>query len=262
MAGGQRTITVTGATGTLGRPVVDLLLERGDRVRALSRNPPADERPGLQWVIGDLSVGAGMEEAFAGADTVIHCATNPRRPQQDVAGTHNLIGTLAAGGTPLTYISIVGVDRIPLGYYRVKLEVEGLIQASGLPWGILRATQFHDLAAGVLGKLGLSPVIPVPAGTSLQPVEVSEVAQRLVEVAEQPGIGRVPDFGGPEILELRELARIWLERRDRKRPVVPVRLPGKAAAAFRAGHQLAPDHREGVRTFAEHLAGGRKRESK
>lgn len=254
MAGAGETITVTGATGTLGRRVVDLLLERGDRVRALSRRPPAGHRPGLAWVIGDLSAGAGMEEAFAGTDAVIHCATNSRSPKQDVAGTRNLIGTLAGTGTPVTYISIVGVDRIPLGYYRVKLEVEGLIQASGLPWAILRATQFHDLVAAVLRRLGLSPVVPVPAGTSLQPVDASEVAQRLVRVAGQPGVGRVPDFGGPEVLEVRELARLWLAHHGRRRPVAPIRLPGRTAAAFRAGYQLSPGHRDGVRGFRDFLA--------
>ncbi len=255
MGADGKLITVTGATGTLGQVVVDRLLERGDRVRALSRNPPADERPGLEWVIGDLSAEAGMEDAFAGADAVIHCATNPRRPKQDVAGARNLIRTLAAEGTPLTCVSIVGVDRIPLGYYKVKLEVEGLVQASGLPWTILRATQFHNLIAGAFDRIAWSPLLPVPAGTSLQPVDIGNVAPRLIEIADQPGAGRVPDFGGPEVLEARELARLWLARENRRRSVVPVRLPGKTAAAFRAGHQLAPAHREGVRTFAEYLSG-------
>ena len=112
MGADGKLITVTGATGTLGQVVVDRLLERGDRVRALSRNPPADERPGLEWVIGDLSAEAGMEDAFAGADAVIHCATNPRRPKQDVAGARNLIRTLAAEGTPLTCAGSGGVTCI------------------------------------------------------------------------------------------------------------------------------------------------------
>lgn len=255
MGEAAKTITVTGATGTLGRKVVDRLLARGDTVRGLSRNPPADERPGLEWVVGDLSAEAGMEEAFAGADAVIHCATNSRSPKQDVAGARSLIETLAAEGTPLVYISIVGVDRIPFGYYRIKHEVEGLVQASGFPWTILRATQFHDLLAAAIGKLALAPVLlPVPAGFSFQPVEVREVADRLVELADQPGAGRVPDFGGPEVLPATGLAREWLRREHKRRRVVSVPVPGKAAAAFRAGHHLAPEHREGTGTFHDFLA--------
>lgn len=255
MGDAAKTITVTGATGTLGRVVVDRLLARGDIVRGLSRNPPADERTGLEWVVGDLSAEAGMEEAFAGADAVIHCATNPRSPKQDVAGAQSLIETLAAEGTPLVYISIVGVDRIPFGYYRIKHEVEGLIQASGLPWTILRATQFHDLIAGVLGRLAVAPVLlPVPAGFSFQPVEVREVAGRLVELADDPDSGRVPDFGGPEVLTAKDLARQWLRHAGKRRRVMGLPVPGKAAAGFRAGHNLAPGHREGTGTFRDFLA--------
>lgn len=257
MEAAARTITVTGATGTLGRVVVDRLLARGDTVRGLSRNPPADERVGLEWIVGDLSAEAGMEDAFAGVDAVIHCASNPRNPKQDLAGAQSLVETLAEEGTPLVYISIVGVDRIPFGYYRIKNEVEGLIQASGLPWTILRATQFHDLVAGALGKLALAPVLlPVPAGFSFQPVEVREVADRLVELADRPGVGRAPDFGGPQILAATELAREWLRHEGKRRRIVSLPVPGKAAAGFRAGHHLAPDHREGTGTFREYLARG------
>lgn len=250
-----KTITVTGATGTLGRIVVDRLLARGDHVRGLSRNPPADDRPGLEWIVGDLSAEAGMEDAFAGADAVIHCATNPRSPKQDVAGAHSLVEALAEERIPVTYISIVGVDRIPFGYYRIKHEVEGVIQSSGLPWTILRATQFHDLIAGMFTKLALAPLIlPVPSGFSFQPVHAAEVADRLVELADRPGSGQVPDFGGPEVLSGRELARIWLAKEGKRRRVVAVPVPGKAAVAFRAGHQLAPGHREGKITFRDFLS--------
>lgn len=246
-------ITVTGATGRLGRAVVDCLLARGVAVRALSRNPPADDRPGLAWLLCDLSVGTGLGEACAGTGAVIHCATNPRSPKQDVAGTRKLIGALAAEHTPLTYISIVGVDRIPSGYYRIKQEVEDMIQASGLPWAILRATQFHDLVAGALRVLAFSPVMPLPADTSVQPVDVGEVAGRLIDLAHTPGVGRASDFGGPEVRAIGEFARIWLRHTSKRRRIVPVRLPGRTAAGFREGHHLTPDHRNGGRTFSEYL---------
>jgi uncharacterized protein YbjT (DUF2867 family) len=76
------------------------------------------------------------------------------------------------------YISIVGVDRFPHGYYKAKLEAEGVIADSGLPWTTLRATQFYELirkGAVLLAKL---PVIPVPAGFVTQPVDSGEVAAK------------------------------------------------------------------------------------
>jgi uncharacterized protein YbjT (DUF2867 family) len=95
------------------------------------------------------------------------------------------------------YVSIVGVDRIPYGYYRAKLATETVVEESGLPWTILRATQFHDLIRRIAGVLAKSPVVPVPAGVRFQPVDVHEVAARVVELATGTPAGRVDDMGGP-----------------------------------------------------------------
>ena len=121
------TMLVTGATGTLGVPTVARLREAGHDVRALSRGSGPD------LTTGDLLTGAGIREAVAGADTVLHLATG-RRGKGDVEATRTLLAAAAAAGVRhLVLISIVGIDDIPLAYYRDKVVIERLVRESGLP---------------------------------------------------------------------------------------------------------------------------------
>src|SRR5215218_10286539 len=134
----QLTTLVTGATGTLGAPTVAGLRAAGHDVRALSRR----SGPGL--VTGDLLTGEGIAPALADATVVVHLATSRRR--KDVAIARTLLDAAAqARPEHLVLMSIVGIEHIPLGYYRDKVEVERLVTESGVPHTILRATQFHDL---------------------------------------------------------------------------------------------------------------------
>ena len=174
---------------------------------------------------------------MAGADTIVHCATT--NGAADVAVTRTLVDAARRAGTPhLVFISIVGVDRIPLGYYGAKLAAERVVEDAGRGWTILRATQFHDLVARLWRVQRRSPVTVSPAGTSIQPIDVRDVAARLVELATGPPAGRVPDLGGPEVRDARDLARAYLRATGRRRAVVPVRFPGAVAAAYRRGHHL------------------------
>jgi uncharacterized protein YbjT (DUF2867 family) len=254
-------ILVTGGTGTLGRLVVQRLTAQGIDVRVLSRRPaPAGQdlagqgtaaRGQAAWASGDLKTGRGIDAAVAGAEVIVHCATG----RGDIGAARNLIGAAGrAGRAHLVYISIVGVDRVPVGYYKSKLDVERQVADCGLPWTVLRATQFHQLILRGCEALARLPVMLVPAGTSFQPVGAAEVADRLAELAAGPAAGRVPDLGGPEIRPTADLARMYLEARGRRRPVLPVRLPGAAFAGYRSGAHLAPDHADGQVTFAQFLA--------
>jgi uncharacterized protein YbjT (DUF2867 family) len=163
-----------------------------------------------------------------------------------------LLGAARATGTlHLVYVSIVGVDRVPYRYYRAKLEAERLIQGSGLPWTILRATQFHQLVLLVARGLARLPVVPVPAATSVQPIDAAEVADRLASLAAGPPAGRVADLGGPQIWPAAELLRACLDAAGRRRPALPVRLPGAVFAGYRRGGHLAPDRAMGRRTWEE-----------
>jgi uncharacterized protein YbjT (DUF2867 family) len=244
-------VLVTGGTGTLGREVVQRLTAQGRPVRVLSRRPPPAERGSADWATGDLKTGRGIDAAVAGADIIVHCATG----LGDVGAAQHLIASARRAGSPhLAYISIVGVDRIPVGYYGSKLKVERQVEDSGLPWTVLRATQFHQLILRGCEALAHLPVLPVPAGTAFQPVDAREVAERLAELAAGPVAGRVPDMGGPEVRGAASLALSYLAARGRDRPVVPVRLPGAVFAGYRRGGLLAPGHAVGRVTFEEFLA--------
>jgi uncharacterized protein YbjT (DUF2867 family) len=237
---------VTGGTGTLGRALVPRLREGGHAHRVLSR------RPGPGVVVGDLASGAGVAEAVGGVSTILHLASSPRH---DVELTRRLVDAALADGRPhLVFVSIVGVDRVPLGYYREKVAVEQLVADSGLPWTVLRATQFHNLLDALFGVLSRTGLLPVLAGARFQPVDVQDVAQRLVELTVAGPARRVLEFGGPQVRGMDELGRAWLRANGRRRPVLALRLPGGLAAAVRAGGLTAPEHAGGVRTFENYLA--------
>src|SRR5699024_6352040 len=108
------------------------------------------------------------------------------------------------------HTSIVGIDRVPMFYYRAKLAGERALQQSAHPWTILRATQFHDLAWSLARAVTRPPVALLPRGVRLQPVSAGEVGARLAELAVGAPVGRAPDFGGPEVLGLEEIVRIVL----------------------------------------------------
>ncbi|MGQ4444495.1 SDR family oxidoreductase, partial [Streptomyces violaceoruber] len=148
------TILVTGGTGTLGRLVTERLRTDGHEVRVLSRHSEP-------YAVDLREGGSGLDAALTGVDTVVHCATTQRGGDERSAA--NLIAAARrAGATHLVYISIVGVDRVPLGYYRSKYAVEKLVAESGIGWTVLRATQFHDLVVQMLRALAKLPVVVLP----------------------------------------------------------------------------------------------------
>ncbi len=253
-------VLVTGGTGTLGRHVVPRLRDAGRDIRVLSRHSHASG-DGIEYVTGDLLKGEGIEPAVDGAGIIVHCAGSSKG---DDEATRNLVRAVSrAGAQHLVYISVIGADRIPVvsgidrtmfGYFGSKLAAERVVADSGLPWTTLRAAQFHDLVLMVAQQMAKLPVIPVPAGFRFQPVDAGEVAGRLVELALGAPAGLVPDMGGPRVYGVADLLRGYLRARGKHRMMVPVRIPGKAARAFRAGANLAPERAVGHRTWEDFLA--------
>lgn len=239
------TILVTGATGTLGTPTTAKLREAGHDVRALSR------RTGSGLTTGDLLTGEGIHGAFAGVDVVVHLATGA----EDVDQAKAAIGAARdADVKHFVLISIVGIDDIPLGYYKGKVTIEKYLLESGLPYTILRATQFHQFVEGIFTAQKFSPVIIVPR-FSFQPISTEEVADRLTELVAARPAGRVADIGGPEQRTARGLAQSWQHSREGLRPVWAISLPGKTVSGFAAGHNLVPGTPFGVMTFDQYLDG-------
>lgn len=181
----------------------------------------------------------------------MHCATSS---SGDVQATHNLVRAAAQTGSPhLVYVSIVGIDRIPAwGYVKAKLQLERIVADSGLPWMILRVTQFYEYLLSGLQKLAKLPLVPVPAGFLVQPIDPDEVAAKLVEPTLGGPAGRAPNLAGPQVTSWDELLRAYLRASHRHRWVVPVRIPG--TRSIRAGGLLPPgDHAVGRRTWEQFL---------
>ncbi|MDQ0944884.1 hypothetical protein [Streptomyces sp. V1I1] len=122
------------------------------------------------------------------------------------------------------------------------------------PSGFARSGTLHDLVLRLLAGAARLPVLPLPSGVSLQPIDSGEVADRLAELAVGAPAGRVDDMGGPQIRPPADLARACLHATGRRRPIVPVRLAGKAYAGYRSGAQLTPEQAAGKVTFEDFLA--------
>jgi uncharacterized protein YbjT (DUF2867 family) len=251
---------VTGGTGTLGRLVVPMLRDAGCKVRVLTRRR-REAGEGIEFVTGDLATSEGIEAAVEGAEIIVHCAGSAKGDEDKAL---NLVRAASrAEVRHLVYISVVGADRIPVvsgvdramfGYFASKLAAERVVADSGLPWTTLRAAQFHDLILSVAEQMARLPLIPLPAGFRVQPVDAGEVAARLVGLALGEPTGLVPDMAGPKVYSAPELLRGYLRASHRRRLVIPVWLPGRAARAFRNGANLAPGHAVGRRTWEEFLA--------
>ena len=233
-------IAIVGGTGTVGAEAARELTERGHTVRVLSRH--AREYP------VDLSTGEGLERALAGADVVIDAANGSRKVM--VEGTQRLLrAELAAGVEHHVGVSIVGIDKVGGAYYKAKLAQEGAVRAGGVPWTILRATQFHPFVADIFAKTAKLGVVP-SLGAPIQPVDPREVGRALADAAEAVPTLAITEFTGPEIVSARELARRWKAATGSH--AVPLRLP--VTRSLRAGGLTKDGTPHGAVTFDAWLA--------
>lgn len=248
-------ILVTGGTGRLGQLVTARLAEAGQQVRVLSRHPRAIG-DGIGYVTGDLATGDGVAAAVDGAAAVVHCASSRKG---DAETTRVLVQAMAAANRAarLVFISVVGADRVHYSYFRSKVAAEAVVTGSGLPWTMQRATQFYGYCLDGAQKMARLPVIPVPGGFKVQPVDEGEVAARLAELAVGPPSGLVADIAGPQIDSYAGMLRVYVGASHRHRPVIEFPMPG--TAAVRHGG-LLPDRASAVepvighRTWEEYLA--------
>lgn len=249
-------VLVTGGTGTLGRHVVMLLRQSGHRARILSRQP----RGHVDAVQGDLKTGAGLATAVSGMEVIVHAASATREPLSgravDVRGTRRLLAVAKEARVGhVVFVSIVGIDRVRYPYYAIKLAAEKVVREDLVPWSILRATQFHDFMEVTLNAFSRFPgVTAIPFEWRFQPVDARDVARRVVDIALEQPSGMQPDFGGPEVRDLKSIARSWLTARRSRRRLVNLRLPLKGSRQVADGGLLCPDHMDGTLTFDQYLA--------
>ncbi len=227
---------VTGATGVLGSAILAELAARDLPARGLSRS----EKPAqvfADWTSLDLLKSEDLREALDGAGSIIHCASDPRRPKDDMVALGQLMRAAKAVGSPhLVFVGIAGIERSAphFPYYRLKLEAEHRLRAEYPASSVVRVTQFHPLVAFLLRRLDAKIAVVVPRGAQLQPVDVDFVASQLVDTALTRSTSRVPDVHGPETISMKELARTWLQVRHRQTPVVSIPTPFQPLKALSA----------------------------
>lgn len=251
-------VLVTGGTGTLGNKFVSAATDAGHAVRILSRRSHPENRQGeTEWARADLATGEGVAEAVRGIDAVMHAATSPGfgAAKVDVEGTRRLVEiSQAASVGHILYPSIVGIDKIPFSYYRHKLQAETIIEESSVPHSILRATQFHTFVDQIVSAAMRLPLVTLlPTDFRVQSVAASEVAQRLSRLLGEGASGRLPNFGGPEVAHLDEMASIWMDVKGKRKRVIRLPLPGRAAQAFRDGKNTDPNRKAGRITWRRWL---------
>jgi uncharacterized protein YbjT (DUF2867 family) len=259
------TVLVTGGTGHLGRDLVGRL-KANYRVRVLARSAGSD--PDVEWIRGDLGTGEGIADATTGVQMVIHAATfSPaaRRgyvlpkdlwsgpSEVDREGTSRLLEKAAAAGVGhIIYVSIVGIDQARIPYLRRKLEAEYLIRQGSMPWSIARATQFHWLLDRMFGKMARLPIVPLP-DLPVEPVDTTDFADYLVDSVRDGPVGRLVDFGGPEVLTFSDAFDQWRQIRERPVRTMRIPLPSAASRAVAAMSLSGPGSRRGTVTWADWL---------
>lgn len=239
-------IAVAGGTGVAGARTVQALGTGGHEAVVLARSTGVD-----------IATGAGLTAALEGVDAVVDATSiqtvSARRASAFFESTaRNLARAAREAGVPhLVALSIIGIDRVPGGYYEGKLRQEEVLGESDVPVSIVRATQFHEFAAQYLdrvrGRLVVVPRWPV------QPVAAAEVGRLLARVATGAPVGRV-ELAGPRVERMADMVRQVADRRAPRRRVVELRIPGRAGRAMaRGGNLPLTDGELGRQTFADWL---------
>ena len=208
-------ITVVGASGLIGTKVVGLLEGEGHEVVAASRTSGVD-----------VLTGDGLAEALAGANVLVDLLNSPSFEDDPVmefftTSTTNLVAAAkAAGVSHYVALSIVGVDGLPdSGYMRAKVVQEKIITESGLPYTIVRATQFAEFTDGITDSMIVGDEVRVPDAL-IQPIPADDVAADVARAAAAEPLNDIVNIGGPEKISFEQMARDVLARRGDDKTVV------------------------------------------
>ena len=252
----MKNILVTGGTGLLGKEVVNQLLALKYEVSVLSSKKKISVPDGVELFKGDLASNRGLQEATENADIIIHCASNPKDTQSvDIKGTQNLLNAIDKDKTlHFVYISIINVDKSDYAYYQTKIKVEQMIAGSGIPFSVLRTTQFFDYVLNILESFDKHQgTIVVPDGMHFQPIEVKEAATLLVDIAQREPVGLVRGVGGPELLKFEEMTKTYLKVMSRNDELKVKHLEGDEYDRYRSENNIWPTNSYGNVTWEAFL---------
>jgi uncharacterized protein YbjT (DUF2867 family) len=228
-------IAVTGATGRVGAPLVEILEQRGHDVVPIARSKGVD-----------VVSGKGLDRALAGVEAIIDAATGPS-PDQAAAteffttSARNLQRAGAAAGVKrIVLVSIIGIDKFQGGYNAAKMAQEQTLLEGPLPVRIVRAAQFHEFVDELVGWMIQDGVAYLPEFRT-QLVAARVVAEALADAAEEPEIqnGRITEVAGPQEERLAQAAAALFASRGDSFEIREVRQPGDAdAEAYAEGAAL------------------------
>jgi uncharacterized protein YbjT (DUF2867 family) len=228
-------IAVTGATGRVGSHLVEILEQRGHDVAPIARSKGVD-----------VVTGEGLEEALAGAETIIDTATGPSPDQEAAtefftASARNVQRAgAAAGAKRIVVVSIIGINKFEGGYNAAKVAQEQALLEGPLPVRIVRAAQFHEFVDELVGWMIQDGVAYLPEMRT-QLVAARVVAEALADAAEEPEIqnGRITEVAGPQEERLADVAVMLFASRGDSVEIREGRQPGDPdATAYAEGGML------------------------
>jgi|SRR3569833_1188931 len=213
-------IVVIGGTGLIGSKLVSLLRQGGQEVLA------ASPKSGINTITGE-----GLPRALEGAQVVVDLANSPSFEDAAVmnffetAGRNLLAAEAAARVQHHVALSIVGADRLPdSGYLRAKIKQESLIKASGIPYTILRSTQFFEFGGSIADAAAEGNVIRVPGRGAIQPIFSDDVVSVLAELVVEAPLNGTVEVGGPERFRFHEfIARVLWFKNDKRQLIADPR---------------------------------------
>ena len=208
-------IVVIGGSGLIGKKLVPILRERGHEA------VPASPSSGVNTLTGE-----GLSESLAGADVVVDVSNSPSWADDAVmeffkTSTGNLLAAeREAGVGHHVALSVVGADRLPdSGYMRAKVAQEGLIQSGGVPYTIVRATQFFEFLGGIADSGAEGDTVRLSTAP-MQPMAADDVAAALADVAAAAPLNATVEVAGPEAMSIAEFVGRFLAARGDKRRVI------------------------------------------
>ncbi|HEX6658603.1 MAG TPA: NAD(P)H-binding protein [Ilumatobacter sp.] len=230
-------ITVVGASGLIGTKVVEVLKGQGHDVVASSRSSGVD-----------VLTGDGLADALAGADALVDVTNSPSFEADAVmafftTSAANLVeAARAAGVAHYVALSIVGVDGLPdSGYFRAKVTQEKVITESGMPYTIVRATQFAEFTDAITESLTVADMVRVPDAL-IQPIPADAVAAAVAQAAAGEPRNGIVNIGGPQKVTFEHMARDALARKgDNTKTVVVDPDARYYGAALATGSLVTPD---------------------
>ena len=208
-------ILVIGGTGLIGSKTVPILRQAGHEVVA------ASPKSGVDTITGE-----GVKEAVSGVQVVIDLANSPSFEDKAVleffqtSGRHLLAAEAAAGVRHHVALSIVGSERTPEnGYFRAKVAQEKLVEAAGVPYTIIRSTQFMEFLRGIADAATTGNIVRVSPG-AFQPIASDDVAAFVADVALAPPKNGMVEIAGPEKAPFYEIVARYLKAVGDPRQVV------------------------------------------